>query len=278
MIPAACAVCPHRCMPPEGQLGLCRARRMVGGEVVDDNYGCITSLALDPIEKKPLAQFMPGSKVLSVGSYGCNLRCPFCQNASIACAGPDDVLWREVAPEALADKALELAPEGSIGVAFTYNEPLVGYEFVRDTAREVHARGQNNVLVSNGYVNEEPLSRLLPLIDAANIDLKGFTEDFYRWVGGDLATVKRTIEAMAATPTCHLEVTTLIIPGKNDSPEEIAAAAKWLASLDESIVYHITRFFPCHRCQDRPATPVRTVYALADMARQYLPNVYAGNC
>lgn len=278
MSPAACAVCPHRCMPPEGQLGLCRARRMVGGEVVDDNYGCITSLALDPIEKKPLAQFMPGSKVLSVGSYGCNLRCPFCQNASIACAGPDDVLWREVTPEALADKALELAPAGNIGVAFTYNEPLVGYEFVRDTAREVHARGQNNVLVSNGYVNEEPLSRLLPLIDAANIDLKGFTEDFYRWVGGDLATVKRTIEAMAATPTCHLEVTTLIIPGKNDSPEEIAAAAKWLASLDESIVYHITRFFPCHHCQDRPATPVRTVYALADMARQYLPNVYAGNC
>lgn len=265
-------------MPPEGQLGLCRARRMVGGEVVDDNYGCITSLALDPIEKKPLAQFMPGSKVLSVGSYGCNLRCPFCQNASIACAGPDDVLWREVAPEALADKALELAPEGSIGVAFTYNEPLVGYEFVRDTAREVHARGQNNVLVSNGYVNEEPLSRLLPLIDAANIDLKGFTEDFYRWVGGDLATVKRTIEAMAATPTCHLEVTTLIIPGKNDSPEEIAAAAKWLASLDESIVYHITRFFPCHHCQDLRATPVRTVCALADVARQYLPFVYMGNC
>lgn len=278
MIPAACAVCPHRCMPPEGQLGLCRARRMVGGEVVDDNYGCITSLALDPIEKKPLAQFMPGSKVLSVGSYGCNLRCPFCQNASIACAGPDDVLWREVTPEALADKALELAPAGNIGVAFTYNEPLVGYEFVRDTAREVHARGLKNVLVSNGYVNEGPLSQLLPLIDAANIDLKGFTEDFYRWVGGDLATVKRTIEMMAATPTCHLEVTTLVIPGKNDSPEEIVAAAQWLASLDEAIVYHITRFFPCHRCQDRPATPVRTVYALADMARQYLPNVYAGNC
>lgn len=278
MIPAACAVCPHRCMPPEGQLGLCRARRMVGGEVVDDNYGCITSLALDPIEKKPLAQFMPGSKVLSVGSYGCNLRCPFCQNASIACAGPDDVLWREVAPEALADKALELAPAGNIGVAFTYNEPLVGYEFVRDTAREVHARGLKNVLVSNGYVNEGPLSRLLPLIDAANIDLKGFTEDFYRWVGGDLATVKRTIEAMTATPTCHLEVTTLVIPGKNDSPEEIAAAAQWLASLDETIVYHITRFFPCHRCQDRPATPVRTVYVLAEVARQYLPNVYTGNC
>lgn len=151
---------------------------------VDQNYGRITSLALDPIEKKPLAQFMPGSKVLSVGSYGCNLRCPFCQNASIACAGPNDVRWREVTPEALADKALELAPEGNIGVAFTYNEPLVGYEFVRDTALEVHARGLKNVLVSNGYVNEGPLSQLLPLIDAANIDLKGFTEDFYRWVGG----------------------------------------------------------------------------------------------
>ena len=275
---AVCPVCPHGCELAEGQVGLCRARRAVGGAVADDNYGRIASLALDPIEKKPLARFMPGSKVLSVGSYGCNLRCPFCQNASIACAGPADVPWREVMPEQLADKALELVPEGNIGVAFTYNEPLVGYEFVRDTAREVHARGLKNVLVSNGYVNEKPLSHLLPLIDAANIDLKGFVEDFYQWVGGDLSTVKRTIEAMAATPTCHLEVTTLIIPGKNDSPEEIAAAARWLASLDNGIVYHITRFFPCHRCQDRPATPVRTVYALADVARQYLPNVYTGNC
>lgn len=273
-----CAVCPHACSLAEGQLGLCRARRAMAGAVVDDNYGRVTSLALDPIEKKPLAQFMPGSQVLSVGSYGCNLRCPFCQNASIACAGPADVPWQKVTPQQLADKALELEPLGNIGVAFTYNEPLVGYEFVRDTAHEVHARGQKNVLVSNGYVNEGPLSELLPLIDAANVDLKGFTEDFYQWVGGDLATVKRTIATLAATSTCHLEVTTLVIPGKNDSPEEIAAAASWLASLDTDIVYHLSRFFPCHKCLDLPATPVSTVYDLVDVARQYLPNVYTGNC
>ena len=278
MTRVTCTVCPHACVLEEGRLGVCQARRARDGTVVSDNYGRITSLALDPVEKKPLAQYMPGSKVLSVGSYGCNLRCPFCQNASIACAGSADVPWREVSPEALADEALELAPRGNIGVAFTYNEPLVGYEFVRDTACAVHERGQKNVLVSNGYVNEEPLSQLLPLIDAANIDLKGFTGDFYRWVGGDLATVRRTIETLAATPTCHLEVTTLVIPGKNDSFEEIAAAAQWLAELDEGIVYHITRFFPCHHCQDHPATPVRTVYALADVARCYLPYVYAGNC
>ena len=278
MMRVTCDVCPHACVLAEGQLGLCQARRAIGGAVAGDNYGRITSLALDPIEKKPLARFMPGSKVLSVGSYGCNLRCPFCQNASIAYAGSADVSWSEMSPDMLADKALALAPEGNIGVAFTYNEPLAGYEFVRDTARAVHEQGQKNVLVSNGYINEKPLSQLTSLVDAANIDLKGFTEDFYRWVGGDLTTVKRTIEMLAAAPTCHVEVTTLVVPGKNDSPDEIAAAAKWLAELDENIVYHITRFFPCHRCQDLSATPVRTVYALADVARRYLPNVCTGNC
>ena len=275
---AVCEVCPYACSLAEGQLGICRARRPVDGVVIDDNYGRITSLALDPIEKKPLARFMPGSLVLSVGSYGCNLRCPFCQNASIACAGPRDVPWREIAPKQLAETALVLAPQENIGVAYTYNEPLVGYEFVRDTAQEVHARGQKNVLVSNGYANENVVDELLPLIDAANIDLKGFTSEFYQWVGGDLTTVKNTIAAFAATPTCHLEVTTLIIPGENDSDEEIAAAAAWLASLDPDIVYHITRFFPCHKLQDRPATPVPTVHHLADIARQYLPHVYVGNC
>lgn len=275
---AVCEVCPHACSPAEGQLGICRARRAMGDVVIDDNYGRITSLALDPIEKKPLAQFMPGSLVLSVGSYGCNLRCPFCQNASIACAGPSNAPWREITPEQLAETALDLVPQGNIGVAFTYNEPLVGFEFVRDTARQVHKRGQKNVLVSNGYANKGPVTELLPLIDAANIDLKGFTEEFYQWVGGDLTTVKNTIADFAATPTCHLEVTTLIIPGKNDSEEEIAATASWLASLDPNIVYHITRFFPCHLLQDRKPTPINTVYHLAAVARRYLPNVYTGNC
>ena len=229
---AVCPICPHACTLAEGQTGLCRARVAEGGQVVDANYGRITSLALDPIEKKPLARFRPGSKVLSVGSYGCNLRCPFCQNASIACAGESDVPWREIAPAELVDAAASLAPEGNIGLAFTYNEPLVGLEFVRDTARLAHERGLANVLVSNGYVNNGPLREVAPLIDAANIDLKGFTQDFYDLVGGDLTTVKHTMEALAATPSCHLEVTTLVIPGLNDSDQEIAEAAQWLASLD----------------------------------------------
>lgn len=275
---AVCPICPHACALAEGQTGLCRARVAEGGQVMDANYGRITSLALDPIEKKPLARFRPGSKVLSVGSYGCNLRCPFCQNASIACAGERDVPWREIAPAEFVELAASLAPEGNIGLAFTYNEPLVGLEFVRDTARLALERGLANVLVSNGYVNDGPLHEVTPLIDAANIDLKGFTQSFYDLVGGDLDTVKHTIEVLAATPTCHLEVTTLIIPGLNDSDQEIAEAAQWLASLDPSIPYHLTRFFPCHRLTDRSTTPPETVHHLADIARHYLKHVYVGNC
>lgn len=273
-----CGVCPHLCRLREGERGLCRARRARDGAVVDENYGRVTSLVLDPIEKKPLARFMAGASILSVGSYGCNMACPFCQNASIACAGPDDVPWRSRAPSEVAALAADLREQGNAGVAFTYNEPLVGYEFVRDTGRLVHEAGLVNVLVSNGMVNPGPLSELLPLIDAANIDLKGFSQEFYDRLSGDFAAVKRTIAALAAQPGCHLEVTTLVIPGWNDDPASIEAAAAWLASLDPSIVYHITRFFPCHRLTDRPPTPVGTVRDLVAVAQRHLPYVLAGNC
>ena len=275
---ATCAICPHGCQLAEGQTGLCHARVAAAGQVVDANYGRVTSLALDPIEKKPLARFKPGTKVLSVGSDGCNLRCPFCQNAAIACAGENDVPWREMAPAELVELAASLMPEGNIGIAFTYNEPLVGFEFVHDTARLAHERSLANVLVSNGYVNDGPLREIAPLIGAANIDLKGYTQSFYDLVGGDLDTVKHTIAVLAAEPGCHLEVTTLIIPGLNDGEDEIDAAAAWLASLDPGIPYHITRFFPCHRLQDRPATPPATVRKLAATARRHLKHVYGGNC
>lgn len=275
---ATCAICPHGCQLAEGQTGLCHARVAVGGRVVDANYGRVTSLALDPIEKKPLARFKPGSKVLSAGSYGCNLGCPFCQNAAIACAGENDVPWREMMPAELVELAVSLMPEGNIGIAFTYNEPLVGFEFVRDTARLAREHGLAGVLVSNGYVNDGPLREVVPLIDAANIDLKGFTQGFYDLVGGDLDTVKHTIEVLAAEPGCHLEVTTLVIPGLNDREDEIDAAAAWLASLNPGIPYHITRFFPRHRLQDRPATPPATVHQLAAIARRHLKHVYVGNC
>ena len=251
---AVCRICPHACALAEGEVGLCRARVARGGHVVDANYGRVTSLCMDPVEKKPLARFHPGMGVLSVGSYGCNLACPFCQNASLACAGEADVAWREVTPEALVDLASKV--QDNVGLAFTYNEPFVGFEFVRDCAGLAHEAGLANVVVSNGMVNPQPLAEVLPLVDAANIDLKGFTQDFYDLVGGNLAAVKRTIETLASCPTCHLEVTTLVIPGLNDAEEEIDAAAAWLASLDPRIPYHLTRFFPCHRMADAAPTPV----------------------
>lgn len=272
---AVCRICPHACSPAEGARGVCRARIARGGEVVDEAYGRLTSIALDPIEKKPLARFRPGSQVTSVGSYGCNLRCPFCQNAGIACAGPDDVRWTAVEPAALVDLALRT--RGSIGIAYTYNEPFVSFEFIRDTAVLAHEAGLVNVVVTNGMVNEGPLFEILPLVDAANVDLKGFTQRFYDAVGGDLDTVKRTIAAMAACPTCHLEVTTLVVPGMNDDEREIDAAAAWLASLDRSIPYHLTRFFPCHFMADAPPTPVSRLRALADVARRHMDDVVLGN-
>lgn len=275
---ATCNVCPHFCHLAEGELGLCLARRCVGGRVVDDNYGRVTSLALDPMEKKPLARFMEGSKVLSVGSYGCNMDCGFCQNSSISRASSEDVAWREASPDELVRLAAETVDQGNAGLAFTYNEPLVGYEYVRDCASLAHEAGLVNVLVSNGMANPGPVGELLPLIDAANIDLKGFTQEAYDLLDGSLECVKRTIAAFARTPSCHLEVTTLVVPELNDDPAEIDAAAQWLASLDPGIVYHLTRFFPCHRFADRSPTPIEDVLRLADVARRHLPHVYVGNC
>lgn len=248
------------------------------GVVIDENYGRITSLALDPIEKKPLARFMPGSSILSIGSYGCNMRCAFCQNASIAQACSTEVPWRFMEPETIADTAAAFASQGNVGVAYTYNEPLVGYEFVRDCSQAVHARGQVNVLVSNGQVNDAPLSELLPLIDAADIDLKGFTAEVYRELGGSLATTMHTIEAFAGCATAHLEVTMLIVPGLNDSREQLVEAARWLAGLDRGIPLHITRFFPCYKMLNAEPTPVETIYSFANEARSYLDFVTCGNC
>jgi pyruvate formate lyase activating enzyme len=238
---AVCGICPHRCAIEEGRYGLCRARKNEDGAVICANYGKLTALALDPIEKKPLYRFRPGSLVLSAGSFGCNLSCPFCQNCDISMADDKTSRTTRFTPEELADKAEELRPRGNIGLAYTYNEPLVGYEFVRDTAQYIRTRGMANVIVTNGYINEQPLIELLPLIDAMNIDLKGCTDVFYKKLGGDLETVKRTIEL--SSKSCHVEVTTLIIPGENDGEDEIDAAAGWLAGLSRDIPLHLTRFF-----------------------------------
>ena len=273
---ALCELCFHHCALDEGQTGLCRARACQDGKIVSLNYGKLTSLALDPIEKKPLRRFHPGSLILSVGSFGCNMRCPFCQNHEISMAGDSGIPTVEVSPEQLAAQAAELVPHGSIGVAYTYNEPLTGYEYVRDCAALVHEQGMVNVLVTNGTVEEEPWRALLPLIDASNIDLKGFTPAWYRQLGGNLETVKRSI-ALAAE-RCHVEVTTLLIPGENDSEEEIRELARWLASISPEIPLHLSRFFPQYQMVDRLPTPVEQVYRLSEAAQEYLSHVYTGNC
>ena len=270
-----CTLCFHRCILREGQTGLCRARANRDGSIVPLNYGKLTALALDPIEKKPLRRFHPGSLILSTGSFGCNLHCPFCQNAAIAAVGAN-AHTQDCTPEQLVQEALRLQSEGNIGLAYTYNEPLVGYEYVRDCAGLAHRAGMLNVLVTNGTIEEAPWRALLPLIDAANIDLKGFTENWYRQLGGDLETVKRSI--LVAAEYCHVEITTLIVPGENDSEEEMRALSTWLASINPEIPLHISRFFPRHRMQDRLSTPVPVVYHLAEVARERLRYVYTGNC
>lgn len=270
-----CDLCFHHCRLDEGQTGACRVRANRNGKIVPLNYGKLTALALDPIEKKPLRRFHPGSRILSAGSFGCNLHCPFCQNAEIAAAGPE-TFARDFTPEQLVRRALALRDRGNIGVAYTYNEPLVGYEFVRDCAALVHKAGMVNVLVTNGTIEETPWRALLPLLDGVNIDLKGFTQDWYNRLGGDLETVKRSIAL--AVEQCHVEVTTLVVPGENDSAEEMQALSAWLASVSPEIPLHVSRFFPRHRMQDRPSTPVETVCHLAEVAREQLKYVYTGNC
>lgn len=266
----------HHCNLREGQRGICRARKNVDGKIICENYGQITSLALDPIEKKPLYLFYPGSMILSVGSYGCNLRCAFCQNHEISMVEKEQIETVFIAPQELRDKAVAAKAAGSIGVAYTYNEPLVGWEYVRDCAKLIKQAGMKNVLVTNGTASIQVLNEILPYIDAMNIDLKGFWEDYYRKLGGDFETVKAFITGAAAK--CHVELTTLIVPGENDSETEMEKEAQWIASIGKEIPLHITRFFPRYHMLEKEATQIEQIHRLVRIAGKYLENVFAGNC
>jgi len=271
-----CNICPHHCNLEEGQIGLCKARSNVNGEITAINYGRITGISLDPIEKKPLTMFYPGSEILSVGSFGCNLKCSFCQNNDISMAGKNELETQFVTPDELIQLAMDLKPKGNIGIAYTYNEPLVGYEYIRDCAVLAKENDLKNVVVTNGCFCEEPMRELLPYIDALNIDLKGFTEEFYQNIGGSLETVKEFIRL--AFKTSHIEITTLVIPEENDSEEEIKCLSKFIASISKDIPLHLTRFFPRYKMMNKNATEVSSVYILADIARESLNFVFEGNC
>ncbi|MBR3397366.1 MAG: AmmeMemoRadiSam system radical SAM enzyme [Lachnospiraceae bacterium] len=272
---AVCPVCFHHCSLKEDEYGLCRARKNSGGTVVCANYGKVTALALDPIEKKPLKRFFPGSMILSAGSFGCNLNCPFCQNHTIAAAGGNGFkAYREILPQEICEAAVRAKSRGNIGVAYTYNEAVVGYEFVRDTAKAVHEAGLKNVIVTNGTAELWVLEELLPYINAMNIDLKSFRPEGYRQLAGDLETVLKFITR--AAEDCHVELTTLIVPGLSDSAEEMEHEAKWIADLDPEIPLHITRYFPM-RHMTAPPTDIGCMKELEETARKYLKYVYLGN-
>ena len=279
-----CNICFRHCNIGENDLGFCLARTCRDGEIIPENYGKISSIALDPIEKKPLNNFFPGSRILSVGSYGCNLRCPFCQNSDISYSETVNIVRKNaeyMTPDELASLALSFLEKGNIGVAYTYNEPLVGYEYVLDCARLIHSLGMKNVIVTNGCASQEVARSLIPYIDAMNIDLKCFYAATYRdTLGGDLSMVCEFIETAAIS--CHVEVTYLVVPGINDSEEEFLKAVGFIEALerraDKDIPLHVTRFFPRFRMQNSSPTPVSTIHHFVELARDHIKYVYRGNC
>ncbi|NPV91691.1 MAG: AmmeMemoRadiSam system radical SAM enzyme [Firmicutes bacterium] len=268
-----CLLCPRACVIKPGKAGVCRVRENRDGELITRNYRVVTSYGMDPIEKKPLYHFYPGTEIFSLGTVGCNLHCQFCQNWTIAHGDPQSV---DLSPEAAVEiMERESARRPCVGIAYTYSEPTVWYEYVLETAELARGKGFKNVLVTNGYIQEQPLRRLLPLIDAMNIDVKGFVEDFYRkWCKGGLAPVMKTVETAAGS--CHVELTNLIIPGLNDSREEITALADWIKSVDPDTPLHLSRYFPNYQL-DLPPTPVGTLEMAYDIARERLHYVYLGN-
>lgn len=269
-----CEVCFRHCDLKEGQLGFCKARICREGKIVADNYGYITSIGLDPIEKKPLYEFHPGSYILSLGSYGCNLACPFCQNYEIS----QYRLKKEAnyySPEDIISQALYLKERyGNIGLAFTYNEALVGYEYVLDCAKLAHEHGLLNVLVTNGCASLEVLHKILPYIDGMNIDLKGFDEKYFSYIGSSLSMTKEFIKE--AYQHCHVELTTLVVTLRNDDLSVFEEECKWIASLDDKIPLHLSRYFPRYK-EKSPATPMKTLLEMEKIAKKYLKSVYLGN-
>jgi pyruvate formate lyase activating enzyme len=265
-----CELCPHFCMIPEGKTGRCRVRTNEGDKLLSLNYGKVASVALDPVEKKPLYHFHPGKAILSIGTNGCNFACKFCQNWELAEAkAPVDDIQASAVP-ALVKRAR------SFGVAYTYNEPFMWYEFVLDSARLCKALGYKNVLVTNGFVNPQPLEELLPFIDAFNIDIKSIDQPFHdELTGGRVEPILETCKR--AAKSAHVEITHLVIPGYNDKDDQFDKTAAWIAkNLGEFTPTHLSAYFP-HRKFTAPPTPLSTIQAAKKIFDQHLKFVYIGN-
>ncbi len=267
-----CDLCPHHCLLGLNQIGVCQVRKNSNSQLVSLNYGNVTSIALDPIEKKPLYHFKPGKKILSIASFGCNMKCQFCQNYQISQLQPKANF---LTPDDLVHIISDV--KDNIGIAFTYNEPFIWYEYVYDSARKIKEKlpDKDIVLVTNGYINEEPLLEILPYIDAMNIDLKAFSQDFYRNIcKADLAPVLETIKT--AFGKTHIEITTLMITEENDSLSEIEQIALFLSKMSPDIPLHLSRYYP-HYLFKKPPTDIKKMIAAKNIANRYLNYVYLGN-
>lgn len=267
-----CYLCPHNCLIGKDGTGKCGVRKHEAGELYSLNYGEVTSISLDPIEKKPLLHFKPGTNILSVGSFGCNFTCDFCQNYSISqYKAPSRYLPKEKLIE------IALTTENNIGLAFTYNEPSIWYEYVYDCSKLLKETKKDSsvAIISNGYISEEPLKQLLPYVDAMNIDLKSYNDKYYKNIcGGSLKPVLKTIEL--AAKHCHVEITTLLVTGENDNIEDIEEIAKFLSNINQDIPLHLSRYFPRYK-MDNPATDLGFMYKAQERAARYLNRVSLGN-
>ncbi|MCP4568167.1 MAG: AmmeMemoRadiSam system radical SAM enzyme [FCB group bacterium] len=265
-----CHLCPAECRLKPGRRGICRSRHNDSGSLKTDNFGETVTIAIDPIEKKPLYHFHPTANIVSVGPNGCNFSCRHCQNWDIS---QNKVPTRYIAPEQLPEIASE---QGSIGIAYTYTEPLIWYEYILEAAPQIKNAGLLNVLVSNGYINPEPLTDLLPLIDAWNIDLKGMRPEFYRRVcKARLEPVMEVIRMVAASPA-HLELTNLVIPGYNDSDEDFHRLGEFIASVDPAVPLHLSAYHPSYK-MDAPRTPPETLLRAYNILKEYLVHLFVGN-
>ena len=271
-----CFLCPHQCKISEGKRGICRVRKNVEGRLIAETYGKLIAINQDPIEKKPLYHFYPGSQILSVGSIGCSFHCDFCQNCDISQSSVDDSPFLK---NYSIDDIVQTAANrrDNLGIAYTYNEPGVWYEFMLDTAKEAKKHDLKNVMVTNGFINQEPLAELLPYMDAFNVDLKAFREEFYRkYVKGRLEPVKESLKQIRASGK-HLEVTNLVIPTLNDNASTFREMLQWIRDeLGEHTVMHLSRYFPAYKMTIE-GTPVLKLEEFYKIAREYLKFVYLGN-